>query len=179
MGRPSIYGLVDPRDGAVRYLGKANNPAARFKGHLRDSRRRQTPVYCWMRKLAGMGLAPTLTVIEADCVDWRESERRLIAEARVRGDRLLNVADGGDEPHCPIEVRRANARRLNDSMDTLDGYRALVRVAGQIAHAARCRGRDDLAAALDGAMSKLRAMSHDEKVAAGQKWLTKHPKASR
>lgn len=107
----SIYGLFD-NQGRLRYIGKADKPAERLKGHMRETRRR-SPLYDWLRK---HGL-PEMRVLEADCLDWREAERRLIAEARERGDKLLNLADGGDEPHCPREVRArngaANARAIH------------------------------------------------------------------
>jgi|SRR5215217_2940168 len=105
-----IYALIGPHDGAVRYIGKANDSAKRLKSHLRDARRRKTPVYDWINMLAKSGMRPTFRVLEiAD--DWVEAERRLIAEARSRGERLLNVADGGDEPFCSPEVRAANGRK--------------------------------------------------------------------
>jgi hypothetical protein len=52
-------------------------------------------------------------VIVTDCTEanWRQLERFLINGFRERGKILFNVADGGDEPHCPIEVRRANGRK--------------------------------------------------------------------
>lgn len=103
-----IYGLYDA-DGNLRYIGKANCPDARLASHMRDSIRRDTPVYRWIRKNG----RPEMRVLEANCVDWKESERRLISEARSRGDSLLNVAEGGDEPHCPKSVRSENARNMN------------------------------------------------------------------
>jgi len=99
---PSIYGLYD-QDGNLRYIGKAIDPAGRLKGHMRETRR-STPIYSWIRKHG----CPELRVLEKDCADWRESERRLIAEARARGEKLLNIADGGDEPFCPEDVRAKN-----------------------------------------------------------------------
>jgi hypothetical protein len=105
--KPAIYGLCCPDTSVVRYIGKANDPAARLKSHLRDARRRDTPVYRWIRKLAAVGKAPTMMVLEADCADWKASERALIAKYRAAG-RLLNVADGGDEPFCSPEQRRKN-----------------------------------------------------------------------
>lgn len=104
-----IYALLDPRDGSVRYIGKANCAASRFKGHMRDSRRRNTPVYCWIRKLSDLGLAPKLSILETTD-DWQAAERRLIIEHRNNGVKLLNVAEGGDQPFCPTEVRAANGR---------------------------------------------------------------------
>lgn len=112
-GRPVfIYGLTDPSTGEVRYIGKANDIGARFKRHLREVRRRRTPLYDWMRKLSGQGQRPGVVELERCAGDWREAERRLIAEARARKARLLNVADGGDEPHCPDHVRSSNGHKL-------------------------------------------------------------------
>lgn len=103
-----IYGLADSKSGEVRYIGKANDPEARLKGHMRDSRRRDTPIYRWIRKHG----KPSLVILAENCEDWKADERRLIAEARERGERLLNVADGGDEPFCPDDVRASNGRKV-------------------------------------------------------------------
>lgn len=108
-----LYVLRDPRTGEIRYAGKANNAAARFKTHMRDSRRRNTPVYCWIRSLAKMQLVPRLEVAERiDVADWRDAEKVLIARLRHEGARLLNLAEGGDEPYCSPEVRAANGRKV-------------------------------------------------------------------
>ncbi len=95
----SIYALIDPRDGAVRYIGKANDAAERLKSHIRDSRHRKTPVYSWIRKLRSLGLVPDMKVL-ATCSEseWPKAERRAIRYQRWFNDRLLNVADGGNEP---------------------------------------------------------------------------------
>lgn len=110
----SIYGLYDDK-GRLRYIGKANDPTARLKTHISDARRHNRPVCAWINKHG----SPVMRVLEANCADWRESERRLIAEARKRGDRLLNLADGGDEPHCPLETREENARKMQAHPNTI------------------------------------------------------------
>lgn len=109
---PSIYALCD-QDGAIRYIGKANDVAKRVASHMRDMHRRDYPLYRWLRKNG----RPKVIVLHvcAEGEDWRPIERALIAEARARGGRLLNVADGGDEPHCSIEVRRANGRNSKET----------------------------------------------------------------
>ena len=102
----SIYALCCPITGAIRYIGKAKDPSKRLVGHLRDSLRKQTPVYRWMRKL---GQAPEMRVLML-AWDWRGAERQLIAQARADGERLLNIADGGDEPFCSTEQRAKNGK---------------------------------------------------------------------
>lgn len=125
MGRPtektdtvaSIYGLYD-RDGNLRYIGKAVDPAKRLKGHMRDVLRKKTPLYNWINKNG----FPEMRVIEENCADWREAEIRLIREARERGEKLLNVADGGDQPYCSKEVRAANGRRTLRRLQGLEPW---------------------------------------------------------
>ena len=103
----AIYALADPATGEIRYIGKANKPEERLKTHLRDAKRRSTPVYCWLRKLAAQGAQPVMRVLEWSC-DWVEAERRLIAQHREAGARLLNVAEGGNEPACSKAQRAIN-----------------------------------------------------------------------
>lgn len=62
MEQVQIYALRDPRDGNLRYIGKANNAEKRLKSHMKDSRHRKTPVYAWFRKLAAQ--AEVLAAIE-------------------------------------------------------------------------------------------------------------------
>src|ERR1700753_3270619 len=99
-----IYALRDPETNEIRYIGKANNSQARLKSHLRDARTRRTPVYSWINSLLRRGLSPDMIVLETCGPDvWKEREIALIAQYRAASSRLLNVADGGDEPFCPIE----------------------------------------------------------------------------
>lgn len=110
-GRPSaIYGLCDPITGRIRYVGKANDPVTRLAGHLRETRRR-TPVYDWIAALRRAGRTPVLQIIEWCCFrDWEARERFWIAEL-APVTRLLNLAEGGDQPQCSAEVRAVNGRR--------------------------------------------------------------------
>lgn len=114
MSGASIYGLLHPETGELRYIGKANDPGKRLASHMRDSRRRNTPLYCWIRSLAA---SPVMLVLESDCLDWPAAERSWIARAKVAGIRLLNLAEGGEQPLCPQHVRRANAVALNAALD--------------------------------------------------------------
>lgn len=107
----SIYGLYD-QTGTLRYIGKANDPYKRLSSHLRDSRRRNTPLYSWMRKCLTNGFIPVVGVLETCHADqWQEREREWISRARAIRP-LLNLADGGDQPFCSKEVRAANGRKV-------------------------------------------------------------------
>ena len=109
----SIYALVDPDSGMIRYIGKANDPAKRLQTHARESRRLMRPVNCWVRSL---GRLPDLVVLRDNCHDWEQEERRLIASARASGYPLLNVADGGATPKATQEQRRANGLKTASVM---------------------------------------------------------------
>lgn len=104
----SIYALVDPDTGELRYIGKANDPAKRLKGHMRESRRLMRPVNQWVRSMCG---AVEMVVLREDCEDWEGVERQLIADARKAGYPLLNVADGGAMPFTTLEQCKANGRK--------------------------------------------------------------------
>ena len=94
-----VYGLYDPRDGALRYVGQTTRPLRKrldfhlsnhnLRGHRHSSH--------WLSQLRALGLIPQAKQLakagsreELDAL-----EIRLIAEARVRGDRLTNHSDGG------------------------------------------------------------------------------------
>lgn len=104
-----IYVLKD--ETGVRYIGKANDAQKRLKSHMRDAKRRNTPVYCWLRSLIANGSEPVMEVWR-ECAesDWPTIESECIAFGREQGWPLLNLADGGDQPRCDPDVRaRAGA----------------------------------------------------------------------
>lgn len=127
-----IYALCHAQTGEVRYIGKANDAHKRLASHMRDSRRRDTPLYRWIRKNG----TPTVKVLVHASLDWREDEKRIIAEYRAAGAKLLNVADGGDEPFCPPEVRSQNARKATERRpkNLMIAYRRMEK---HISHAKR------------------------------------------
>lgn len=111
--RVEIYSLSCPLTKEVRYIGKANNSEKRLRSHIRDSRRRNTPVYCWIRTLTSNGMLPIMSVIvTVESSEWRETEKSQIIIHKSNGCRLLNVAEGGDEPFCSTETRAANGKSV-------------------------------------------------------------------
>ena len=119
-GRPSLfspemvelYVLRCPDTKEVRYVGKANNAQKRLASHLRDSAMRNTPVYCWIRKLLELGKAPIVECVQVvNASDWQTAEIALIAKYRQEGARLLNLADGGDQPSQTLDQRQSAGRQ--------------------------------------------------------------------
>ena len=121
VGRYLIYGLLDPRDDSLRYVGKTHKRREiRLREHAEHALSgRPGPVFDWIRELQGEGVRPVIFVLErlAPTDDWREAERAAIARWRawpcselpylhppqtrksapvaIRRVSLLNVAPGG------------------------------------------------------------------------------------
>jgi hypothetical protein len=96
-----IYGLSDPRDNAVRYVGKTVAPlATRLGRHLTYAVTRRDKTYRshWIRSLIEAGHKPVIFLIEAAGEDWVERERFWIARYREIDARLTNHAIGGQGP---------------------------------------------------------------------------------
>lgn len=114
---PVIYGLFCGETGELRYIGKANNAEARMKSHLRDARRKRTPLYNWISRCVKDGKPPVMKVLVSTTqLDWDQCERQVIAFHREAGFNLLNVADGGNMPFQTIEERKASAKRMNQKV---------------------------------------------------------------
>jgi hypothetical protein len=107
---PAIYGLVDPRDGSLRYVGKTSKSVSeRLYSHVNKPMAwLKTPLAAWIVSLRLLGLRPEAFVIEyADGFAWREAEAFWIAYFRMIGADLLNVHSGGDS-------RKRLRRKLTD-----------------------------------------------------------------
>lgn len=95
-----IYTLSDPRDGAVRYVGKtAVSLRVRLRSHIYNAVANgiKTHVYGWIRLLHSLGFAPLIEQIEVVSGDgWAARERHWIAYHRFAGTALTNQTDGGE-----------------------------------------------------------------------------------
>jgi len=90
-----IYGLIDPRDGFLKYVGKANNLKVRMYRHVcpSDKSRRSS----WLIHLKRLGLRPEVVELEeVPHLEWQECERFWIDSMRQMGCQLLNSTGGGD-----------------------------------------------------------------------------------
>lgn len=104
-GPKSIYALVDPRDGKVRYVGASEEPEKRYKQHIvrsgaitRIDRSRGPEEFqrwrdegiafgLWIQELDHLGLKPDLRLLSDSVDNWREVEREF---QRQHGATLLN-----------------------------------------------------------------------------------------
>jgi hypothetical protein len=94
-----VYGLFDPRDGALRYVGKTvAKLSGRLSRHLASARQGYRTHACnWLRSLLAVGLSPE--IVEFECVpageNWVDVEQFWIAYFRFIGCDLVNLCDGG------------------------------------------------------------------------------------
>lgn len=107
MPRPKhryIYGLIDPRTGLIRYIGKCTrSPEERLGKHMHEARTSTSQCHRleWLRQLDWLDLMPLVTVLDelpssARLPEHNEAERWWIATARDYGYDLTNNTDGGD-----------------------------------------------------------------------------------
>lgn len=86
-GAKFVYGLVDPRDGKVRYVGGSKEPAARLTAHLQYSAWKREGRE-WLGGLASEGLRPDIRLFTTGPVkNWRAVERRV---QDLHGETLLD-----------------------------------------------------------------------------------------
>lgn len=94
-----IYVLKDPRDGAVRYVGKTvAQVRIRLSNHITAAIRdgKDTYVCRWIRKLHADGVQPTVEMIDTAGDDWAKREAYWIDWYWTRGAKLTNVTLGGE-----------------------------------------------------------------------------------
>ncbi len=113
----SIYALCDPHTGEVRYVGKSDDPARRFRQHLEPGQlnRYKSRKNSWIKGLLTQGFEPILDILDvvpSDQADHAEQEYIGLWRYLV-GDRLLNGTDGGDggaitDPEAKARIRAAH-----------------------------------------------------------------------
>lgn len=95
-----IYGLFDPRDGELRYIGKSEaGLKRRLAEHLMPSYL-ATPSHknSWIKGLLAEGVQPVGVVLQrlSTSAELCDAERYWIAFFRAQGCRLTNMTDGGE-----------------------------------------------------------------------------------
>lgn len=94
-----VYGLADPCDGRIRYVGKSSTGEARLSGHLSKARLGgRTHRDNWIRSLFAAGHEPDFEVLEAfeNADDLSLAECFWIAQMKGLGADLTNHTNGGE-----------------------------------------------------------------------------------
>jgi len=66
MKKTYIYGLIDPRDNKIKYIGKSNDPIKRLKSHIYNSinnKKKRTKKENWIIKLINNFLQPEIKIL--------------------------------------------------------------------------------------------------------------------
>lgn len=114
-----IYSLINPKDGAVRYIGFTSRTLERrLSGHINDAINGKERYVCnWIRSLLRLNLRPVIQAIEVinGQDKWQDREKYWIAFYREKGCSLTNLTDGGDGCHgySPPESVREKLRIAN------------------------------------------------------------------
>lgn len=86
VGRYLIYGLVDPRDSCLRYIGKTHKRREiRLAEHIAAAREGSSrPVHLWIRDALAAGVHPEIFVLERveANLSWEAAEKSAIERWR-------------------------------------------------------------------------------------------------
>lgn len=137
-----VYGLLDPRDHALRYVGVTTGPPKRrLDQHLTAGRRgERLPVAKWVGKLLTLEMRPSMVILSrfSGKEDPYDAEVELIARYRAAGMRLLNVTPGGRGGGVGPKSSEHRARISASNKGRKHPERSAE---WRAAHAAKLRGR--------------------------------------
>lgn len=123
-----VYGLYDPETFDLRYIGQTRlgKVSRRLHFHQRNARlaanagKRLSPVEGWIYALAETGKEPVVRVFNKNAT-WDVTEILMIADAKARGAKLLNVLRGGGDTYNDL-VRETGYKSppLHQPIDDLE-----------------------------------------------------------
>jgi GIY-YIG catalytic domain-containing protein len=162
-----IYGLVDPRNQAIRYIGKSVDPPKRLATHLsKSSLKKHTHKNCWIRSLLEGGLKPKLEILsEVDYRDdWTAEEKVWIARLRNLSPAypsLTNSTDGGEGVEGLIfsEETRKRMSEIRKGVPLPDETKEKIRAA----HIGRSKSPEHCENMSKGQKRRLESLSQEEK----------------
>lgn len=119
VGRYLIYGLMDPRDRCLCYVGKTHKRRElRLAEHIERALDGSTaPVHQWIRELTVLGLSPEVFVLERvpPDLEWGEAERRLIKQWRDWPNEKLPYVHPPQTPKSvEVTIGRVDLRNIRN-----------------------------------------------------------------
>ncbi|MGV9891763.1 hypothetical protein [Streptomyces sp. NPDC003395] len=106
----TVYALIDPRDGATRYIGQTTRTlTVRLAGHLTNPAPKVAP---WVKELADAGMQPDISPLRSNVPvgELLAVEREEITRRLLNGEQLLNEASTG-KARKVLRQREADARK--------------------------------------------------------------------
>ena len=107
-----IYGLKDPRDEKIRYIGKTSHPKERLGHHIQVKYNNHKSN--WIQSLLQIGLTPSMEIIdEVPISEWEFWEKHYMKLFKSFGADLVNSTEGGrggKDNHNPSELTRERMR---------------------------------------------------------------------
>lgn len=93
-----IYGLVDPRNNKLKYVGKSKSPVDRFSAHILEAKKGiKSYKNNWIKGLLNYDFLPLLIILdETDEEKANLLEKYWIKKSKEEGCTLVNMTDGGD-----------------------------------------------------------------------------------
>lgn len=125
-GRFLIYGLFDPRNGHLRYIGKSARGLRRIREHFVPSALRETNHKShWLTSLQSQGVTATFDILEehTDAHSLIEAEIFWIGYAKMLGCRLTNLSNGGEG--CGFGFRRSAETKAKMSAGMMGNRRCV------------------------------------------------------
>ena len=113
-----IYILLDPRDGAIRYVGMTTiGVVERLSQHVRERNSSDSHKNKWLRKLNSSGLKPEILCVDiVDAENWEIAEQWWIRRMKESGFNLVNSTAGGDGfIELPREIVLAGAKKSSET----------------------------------------------------------------
>ena len=110
-----VYGLRDPRDGKIKYVGQTRNPEARYSGHVAiPTGRGLNAKEQWIKELRDVGAKPELVILERPAIGeaTNRAERKWIREAQADSPVFNVQAIGGFVPPRPRSPRKPSVHLM-------------------------------------------------------------------
>ncbi len=102
-----VYGLIDPRDKMIHYIGSAINAFERLDGHLSDAR--DTSKTRWIAELKSLGLRPGVIILAIVPIETRFiDEYKWIYLGKISGWPLTNTAAMKTQKYNDLSVSADN-----------------------------------------------------------------------